>query len=209
MSTYTFNKHFGKFNDIKPEEGTSLLMNQIIHSMIKISTDYDLTPLETISLIDSQIVGTYERIDTPVKIYVNLNEEAKAFTRNIGGHKFALVSIIDMVLRSNTSLLGFIGKIGLIRRSLFAGENKSTIEQPSAAQTSVPKPKVEQATVVETKVEPAKVVEQTKVMETKTVEPKSVEPKVTKPKKVVKKRVTPDISDDQTVETSDLLSQFF
>lgn len=203
MSTYTFNKHFGKFNDIKPEEGTSLLMNQIIHSMIKISTDYDLTPLETISLIDSQIVGTYERIDTPVKIYVNLNEEAKAFTRNIGGHKFALVSIIDMVLRSNTSLLGFIGKIGLIRRSLFAGENKSTIEQPSAAQTSVPKPTVEQATVVETKVEPSKVVEPK-------VEPvKTVEPKVTKPKKVIKKRVTADISDDQTVETSDLLSQFF
>lgn len=203
MSTYTFNKHFGKFNDIKPEEGTSLLMNQIIHSMIKISTDYDLTPLETISLIDSQIVGTYERIDTPVKIYVNLNEEAKAFTRNIGGHKFALVSIIDMVLRSNTSLLGFIGKIGLIRRSLFAGENKSTIEQPSVVQTSVPKPTVEQATVVETKVEPTKVVEPK-------VEPvKVVEPKVTKPKKVVKKRVTPDISDDQTVETSDLLSQFF
>lgn len=203
MSTYTFNKHFGKFNDIKPEEGTSLLMNQIIHSMIKISTDYDLTPLETISLIDSQIVGTYERIDTPVKIYVNLNEEAKAFTRNIGGHKFALVSIIDMVLRSNTSLLGFIGKIGLIRRSLFAGENKSTIEQPSVAQTSVPKPKVEQATVVETKVEPSK------VMESKVEPVKVVEPKVTKPKKVVKKRVTPDISDDQTVETSDLLSQFF
>lgn len=208
MSTYTFNKHFGKFNDIKPEEGTSLLMNQIIHSMIKISTDYDLTPLETISLIDSQIVGTYERIDTPVKIYVNLNEEAKAFTRNIGGHKFALVSIIDMVLRSNTSLLGFIGKIGLIRRSLFAGENKSTIEhqpmqQAPAAQNSIPKSKVEQVNVIETKVEP------TKVMETKTVEPKSVEPKVTKPKKVVKKRVTPDISDDQTVETSDLLSQFF
>lgn len=203
MSTYTFNKHFGKFNDIKPEEGTSLLMNQIIHSMIKISTDYDLTPLETISLIDSQIVGTYERIDTPVKIYVNLNEEAKAFTRNIGGHKFALVSIIDMVLRSNTSLLGFIGKIGLIRRSLFAGENKSTIEQPSAAQTRVPKPTVEQATVVETKVEPSKVVEPK-------VEPvKTVEPKVTKPKKVIKKRVTADISDDQTVETSDLLSQFF
>ena len=182
-------------------------MNQIIHSMIKISTDYDLTPLETISLIDSQIVGTYERIDTPVKIYVNLNE-AKAFTRNIGGHKFALVSIIDMVLRSNTSLLGFIGKIGLIRRSLFAGENKSTIEhqpmqQAPAAQNSIPKSKVEQVNVIETKVEP------TKVMETKTVEPKSVEPKVTKPKKVVKKRVTPDISDDQTVETSDLLSQFF
>lgn len=202
MSTYTFNKHFGKFNDIKPEEGTSLLMNQIIHSMIKISTDYDLTPLETISLIDSQIVGTYERIDTPVKIYVNLNEEAKAFTRNIGGHKFALVSIIDMVLRSNTSLLGFIGKIGLIRRSLFAGENKSTIAQPSVTQTSVPKPKVEQVKVIETK-EPAKVVEPK-------VEPvKVVEPKVTKPKKVVKKRVTADISDDQTVETSDLLSQFF
>lgn len=208
MSTYTFNKHFGKFNDIKPEEGTSLLMNQIIHSMIKISTDYDLTPLETISLIDSQIIGTYERIDTPVKIYVNLNEEAKAFTRNIGGHKFALVSIIDMVLRSNTSLLGFIGKIGLIRRSLFAGENKSTIEHypmqhAPAAQTSIPKSKVEQVNVIETKVEPTNVVEPK-------VEPvKVVEPKVTKPKKVVKKRVTPDISDDQTVETSDLLSQFF
>ena len=176
MSTYTFNKHFGKFNDIKPEEGTSLLMNQIIHSMIKISTDYDLTPLETISLIDSQIVGTYERIDTPVKIYVNLNEEAKAFTRNIGGHKFALVSIIDMVLRSNTSLLGFIGKIGLIRRSLFAGESKATIEQPPVVTPS---------------------------------EPTVTKPKVEKPKKVVKKRVTKDISDDQTVETSDLLSQFF
>ena len=196
MSTYTFNKHFGKFNDIKPEEGTSLLMNQIIHSMIKISTDYDLTPLETISLIDSQIVGTYERIDTPVKIYVNLNEEAKAFTRNIGGHKFALVSIIDMVLRSNTSLLGFIGKIGLIRRSLFAGESKATIEQPPVVTLSEPtvtKPKVEPVKVIETKAEPVK----------------TVEPKVEKPKKVVKKRVTKDISDDQTVETSDLLSQFF
>lgn len=202
MSTYTFNKHFGKFNDIKPEEGTSLLMNQIIHSMIKISTDYDLTPLETISLIDSQIVGTYERIDTPVKIYVNLNEEAKAFTRNIGGHKFALVSIIDMVLRSNTSLLGFIGKIGLIRRSLFAGESKATVEQPpvTPSEPTVTKPKVEPVKVVETKAEPVK---------TKVEPVKVVEPKVEKSKKVVKKRVTKDISDDQTVETSDLLSQFF
>lgn len=136
-----------------------MLIRQIINSMIKMSEDLNLTPLEVVSLIDSQIGGTYERKDALVKIYVNLNEEQKRFAQGVGSGRFMVATIMDMVLRSGSTLLGFIGQIGLIRRQLFGEDN-----------FEIPK-------VIETKVEP----EVKTVVEPK-VETKVTKPKVTKPK---------------------------
>ena len=186
MPTYRYTKQYGKFNDVKPEEGTSMLIRQIINSMIKVSEDLNLTPLEVVSLIDSQIGGTYERKDALVKIYVNLNEEQKRFAQGVGSGRFMVATIMDMVLRSESTLLGFIGQIGLIRRQLFGEDNfeipkgieaKSTVEtevkrevKPEVTKPKVtkPKPKVEVKPVVEVKPK--------EIVEVKT-EPK-VEPKV-------------------------------
>ena len=144
--------------------------------MIKMSEDLNLTPLEVVSLIDSQIGGTYERKDALVKIYVNLNEEQKRFAQGVGSGRFMVATIMDMVLRSESTLLGFIGQIGLIRRQLFGEDNfeipkgieaKSTVEtevkrevKPEVTKPKVtkPKPNVEvkpvEVKTVETKVEP-------------------------------------------------------
>ena len=185
MPTYRYTKQYGKFNDVKPEEGTSMLIRQIINSMIKMSEDLNLTPLEVVSLIDSQIGGTYERKDALVKIYVNLNEEQKRFAQGVGSGRFMVATIMDMVLRSESTLLGFIGQIGLIRRQLFGEdrcemlkgiEAKSTVETEVKREVGIkatkpkvtkPKPKVGvkpvEAKTVETKVE---------------IKPEKVEPKV-------------------------------
>lgn len=175
VPTYRYTKQYGKFNDVKPEEGTSMLIRQIINSMIKMSEDLNLTPLEVVSLIDSQIGGTYEREDVLVKIYVNLNEEQKRFAQGVGSGRFMVATIMDMVLRSESTLLGFIGQIGLIRRRLFGEDNfeipkgievKSTVEtevtrevKPEVTKPKVtkPKPKVEVKPVVESK--PKEIVE--------------------------------------------------
>lgn len=142
--------------------------------MIKMSEDLNLTPLEVVSLIDSQIGGTYERKDALVKIYVNLNEEQKRFAQGVGSGRFMVATIMDMVLRSESTLLGFIGQIGLIRRQLFGEDNfeipkgieaKSTVEtevkqeeKPEVTKPKVtkPKPKVEvkPEEQIEPKVEP-------------------------------------------------------
>lgn len=125
--------------------------------MIKMSEDLNLTPLEVVSLIDSQIGGTYERKDALVKIYVNLNKEQKRFAQGVGSGRFMVATIMDMVLRSESTLLGFIGQIGLIRRQLFGEDN---FEIPKG---------IEAKSTVETEVEPK-------------VETKVTKPKVTKPK---------------------------
>lgn len=146
--------------------------------MIKMSEDLNLTPLEVVSLIDSQIQGTYEREDALVKIYVNLDTEQKRFAQGVGSGRFMVATIMDMVLRSESTLLGFIGQIGLIRRQLFGEDNFDTQVKPKVVETNVepevepkvgikatkpkvtkPKPKVEVRPVIEpekaeTKVEP-------------------------------------------------------
>ena len=169
---------------MKPEEGTSMLIRQIINSMIKMSEDLSLTPLEVVSLIDSQIQGTYERKDALVKIYVNLNEEQKRFAQGVGSGRFMVATIMDMVLRSESTLLGFIGQIGLIRRQLFGEDN---FEIPKVKETKV-EPEVK--TVVEPKVE-------TKVTKPKVTKP---EPKVevkpvveSKPKEIVEVKTEPKV----------------
>ena len=167
--------------------------------MIKMSEDLNLTPLEVVSLIDSQIQGTYEREDVLVKIYVNLNEEQKRFAQGVGSGRFMVATIMDMVLRSESTLLGFIGQIGLIRRQLFGEDNfeipkgievKPEVEtdvkrevKPEVTKPKVtkPEPKVEvkpvEAKTVETKVEVKPV--EAKTVETKVeVKPEKVEPKV-------------------------------
>lgn len=168
---------------MKPEEGTSMLIRQIINSMIKMSEDLNLTPLEVVSLIDSQIGGTYERKDALVKIYVNLNEEQKRFAQGVGSGRFMVATIMDMVLRSESTLLGFIGQIGLIRRRLFGEDNfeipkgieaKSTVETEVKREVKpeVTKPKVTKPKMTKTKVE---------VKPEEQIEPKvetRVEPKV-------------------------------
>lgn len=141
--------------------------------MIKMSEDLNLTPLEVVSLIDSQIGGTYERKDALVKIYVNLNEEQKRFAQGVGSGRFMVATIMDMVLRSESTLLGFIGQIGLIRRQLFGEDNFDTQVKPK---------------VIETEVEP----------EVKTVVEPEAKPKVTKPKPKVE--VKP-VVEAKTVET--------
>ena len=183
MPTYRYTKQYGKFNDVKPEEGTSMLIRQIINSMIKMSEDLNLTPLEVVSLIDSQIGGTYERKDALVKIYVNLNEEQKRFAQGVGSGRFMVATIMDMVLRSESTLLGFIGQIGLIRSRLFGEDNfeipkgieaKSTVETEVKREVKpeVTKPKVTKPKMTKTKVE---------VKPEEQIEPKvetRVEPKV-------------------------------
>lgn len=151
--------------------------------MIKMSEDLNLTPLEVVSLIDSQIGGTYERKDALVKIYVNLNEEQKRFAQGVGSGRFMVATIMDMVLRSESTLLGFIGQIGLIRRRLFGEDNfeipkgieaKSTVETEVKREVKpeVTKPKVTKPKMTKTKVE---------VKPEEQIEPKvetRVEPKV-------------------------------
>lgn len=179
MPTYRYTKQYGKFNDVKPEEGTSMLIRQIINSMIKMSEDLNLTPLEVVSLIDSQIGGTYERKDVLVKIYVNLNEEQKRFAQGVGSGRFMVATIMDMVLRSESTLLGFIGQIGLIRRQLFGEDNFDTQVKPKVIETEV-EPKVETKVKPEAKpkmTKPKPKVEVKPVVEAKTVETK-VETKV-------------------------------
>ena len=172
---------------MKPEEGTSMLIRQIINSMIKMSEDLNLTPLEVVSLIDSQIRGTYERNDALVKIYVNLNEEQKRFAQGVGSGRFMVATIMDMVLRSESTLLGFIGQIGLIRRQLFGEDNFDTQAKPKVVETKV-EPEVK--TVVEPKVE-------TKVTKPKVTKPKpkvEVKPVVeVKPKEIVEVKTEPKV----------------
>ena len=194
VPTYRYTKQYGKFNDVKPEEGTSMLIRQIINSMIKMSEDLNLTPLEVVSLIDSQIGGTYEREDALVKIYVNLNEEQKRFAQGVGSGRFMVATIMDMVLRSESTLLGFIGQIGLIRRQLFGEDNfeipkvvatevepkaKTVVEPDVKPKVTKPKPKVEVKPVVESK--PKEIVE---LKTEPKVEPEKIEVKSTRRSKV-------------------------
>ena len=155
--------------------------------MIKMSEDLNLTPLEVVSLIDSQIGGTYERKDALVKIYVNLNEEQKRFAQGVGSGRFMVATIMDMVLRSESTLLGFIGQIGLIRRQLFGEDNFDTQAKPKVVETKV-EPEVK--TVVEPKVE-------TKVTKPKVTKPKpkvEVKPVVeVKPKEIVEVKTEPKV----------------
>ena len=161
--------------------------------MIKVSEDLNLTPLEVVSLIDSQIGGTYERKDALVKIYVNLNEEQKRFAQGVGSGRFMVATIMDMVLRSESTLLGFIGQIGLIRRQLFGEDNFDTQAKPKVVETKV-EPEVK--TVVEPKVE-------TKVTKPKVTKPKpkvEVKPVVeVKPKEIVEVKTEPKV--EPKVET--------
>ena len=169
---------------MKPEEGTSMLIRQIINSMIKMSEDLNLTPLEVVSLIDSQIGGTYERKDALVKIYVNLNEEQKRFAQGVGSGRFMVATIMDMVLRSESTLLGFIGQIGLIRRQLFGEDNFDTQVKSKANETKV-EPEVK--TVVEPKVK-------TKPKVTKPKPKVEVKPVVeSKPKEIVEAKTEPKV----------------
>lgn len=143
--------------------------------MIKMSEDLNLTPLEVVSLIDSQIQGAYVRKDALVKIYVNLNEEQKRFAQGVGSGRFMVATIMDMVLRSESTLLGFIGQIGLIRRQLFGEDN-----------FEIPKGIVAKSTV-ETEVEPK-------------VETKVTKPKVTKPKPKVEVKPVVESKPKEIVE---------
>lgn len=166
--------------------------------MIKMSEDLNLTPLEVVSLIDSQIGGTYERKDALVKIYVNLNEEQKRFAQGVGSGRFMVATIMDMVLRSESTLLGFIGQIGLIRRRLFGEDNfeiPKGIEAKSTVETEVKrevKPEVTKPKV--TKPEPK--------VEVKPVEAKTVETKVeVKPEKVEPKVETQPVVEPEKTQT--------
>ena len=185
---------------MKPEEGTSMLIRQIINSMIKMSEDLNLTPLEVVSLIDSQIGGTYERKDALVKIYVNLNEEQKRFAQGVGSGRFMVATIMDMVLRSESTLLGFIGQIGLIRRQLFGEDN---FEIPKIIETKV-EPEVK--TMVKREVKPEvtkpKVTKPEPKVEVKPVEAKTVETKVeVKPEKVEPKVETQPVVEPEKTQT--------
>lgn len=161
--------------------------------MIKMSEDLNLTPLEVVSLIDSQIQGTYEREDALVKIYVNLNEEQKRFAQGVGSGRFMVATIMDMVLRSESTLLGFIGQIGLIRRQLFGEGNFDTQVKPKVIETEV---EPEAKTVVEPDVKP-------KVTKPKVTKPKpkvEVKPVVeSKPKEIVEVKTEPKV--EPKVET--------
>lgn len=145
--------------------------------MIKMSEDLNLTPLEVVSLIDSQIGGTYERKDVLVKIYVNLNEEQKRFAQGVGSGRFMVATIMDMVLRSESTLLGFIGQIGLIRRQLFGEDN-----------FEIPK-------IIETKVEP-----KAKTVVKPEVKPETTKPKATKPKPKVEVKPVVESKPKEIVE---------
>ena len=163
--------------------------------MIKMSEDLNLTPLEVVSLIDSQIGGTYEREDVLVKIYVNLNEEQKRFAQGVGSGRFMVATIMDMVLRSESTLLGFIGQIGLIRRQLFGEDN---FEIPKIIETKV-EPEVK--TMVKREVKPEVTKPEPKV-EVKPVEAKTVETKVeVKPEKVEPKVETQPVVEPEKTQT--------
>lgn len=167
--------------------------------MIKMSEDLNLTPLEVVSLIDSQIGGTYERKDTLVKIYVNLNDEQKRFAQGVGSGRFMVATIMDMVLRSESTLLGFIGQIGLIRRQLFGEDNFDTQIKPKVIETGV-KPVVEPK--VETKVTKPNVTKPKPKVEVKPVEAKTVETKVeVKPEKIEPKVETQPIVEPEKTQT--------
>ena len=177
-----------------------MLIRQIINSMIKMSEDLNLTPLEVVSLIDSQIGGTYERKDALVKIYVNLNEEQKRFAQGVGSGRFMVATIMDMVLRSESTLLGFIGQIGLIRRQLFGEDN---FEIPKIIETKV-EPEVK--TMVKREVKPEvtkpKVTKPEPKVEVKPVEAKTVETKVeVKPEKVEPKVETQPVVEPEKTQT--------
>lgn len=168
--------------------------------MIKMSEDLNLTPLEVVSLIDSQIGGTYERKDALVKIYVNLNEEQKRFAQGVGSGRFMVATIMDMVLRSESTLLGFIGQIGLIRRQLFGEDN---FEIPKIIETKV-EPEVK--TMVKREVKPEvtkpKVTKPEPKVEVKPVEAKTVETKVeVKPEKVEPKVETQPVVEPEKTQT--------
>ena len=200
MPTYRYTKQYGKFNDVKPEEGTSMLIRQIINSMIKMSEDLNLTPLEVVSLIDSQIQGTYEREDALVKIYVNLNEEQKRFAQGVGSGRFMVATIMDMVLRSESTLLGFIGQIGLIRRQLFGEDN---FEIPKVMETKVePEVKTKVKREVKPEVTKPKVTKPEPKVEVKPVEAKTVETKVeVKPEKIEPKVETQTVVEPEKTQT--------
>ena len=164
------------------------------------SEDLNLTPLEVVSLIDSQIGGTYERKDALVKIYVNLNEEQKRFAQGVGSGRFMVATIMDMVLRSESTLLGFIGQIGLIRRQLFGEDN---FEIPKIIETKV-EPEVK--TMVKREVKPEvtkpKVTKPEPKVEVKPVEAKTVETKVeVKPEKVEPKVETQPVVEPEKTQT--------
>lgn len=168
--------------------------------MIKVSEDLNLTPLEVVSLIDSQIGGTYERKDALVKIYVNLNEEQKRFAQGVGSGRFMVATIMDMVLRSESTLLGFIGQIGLIRRQLFGEDN---FEIPKGIETNV-KPEVK--TMVKREVKPEvtkpKVTKPEPKVEVKPVEAETVETKVeVKPEKIEPKVETQTVVEPEKTQT--------
>ena len=179
--------------------------------MIKMSEDLNLTPLEVVSLIDSQIGGTYERKDALVKIYVNLNEEQKRFAQGVGSGRFMVATIMDMVLRSESTLLGFIGQIGLIRRRLFGEDNfeipkgieaKSTVETEvkQEEKPEVTKPKVTKPKMTKTKVE---------VKPEEQIEPK-VEPKVeskVEPKVETKVEAKPEVKSTRRSKVAENLRE--
>lgn len=185
---------------MKPEEGTSMLIRQIINSMIKMSEDLNLTPLEVVSLIDSQIGGTYERKDALVKIYVNLNEEQKRFAQGVGSGRFMVATIMDMVLRSESTLLGFIGQIGLIRRQLFGEDN---FEIPKVMETKVePEVKTKVKREVKPEVTKPKVTKPEPKVEVKPVDAKTVETKVeVKPEKIEPKVETQTVVEPEKTQT--------
>lgn len=166
--------------------------------MIKMSEDLNLTPLEVVSLIDSQIQGTYEREDALVKIYVNLNEEQKRFAQGVGSGRFMVATIMDMVLRSESTLLGFIGQIGLIRRQLFGEDNfeiQKGIEAKSTVETEVKRE-------VKPEVTKPKVTKPKPKVEVKPVEDKTVETKVeVKPEKIEPKVETQTVVEPEKTQT--------
>ena len=177
-----------------------MLIRQIINSMIKMSEDLNLTPLEVVSLIDSQIQGTYEREDALVKIYVNLNEEQKRFAQGVGSGRFMVATIMDMVLRSESTLLGFIGQIGLIRRQLFGEDN---FEIPKVMETKVePEVKTKVKREVKPEVTKPKVTKPEPKVEVKPVEAKTVETKVeVKPEKIEPKVETQTVVEPEKTQT--------
>lgn len=168
--------------------------------MIKMSEDLNLTPLEVVSLIDSQIGGTYERKDALVKIYVNLNEEQKRFAQGVGSGRFMVATIMDMVLRSESTLLGFIGQIGLIRRQLFGEDN---FEIPKVMETKVePEVKTKVKREVKPEVTKPKVTKPEPKVEVKPVDAKTVETKVeVKPEKIEPKVETQTVVEPEKTQT--------
>ena len=107
---------------------------------------------------------------------------------------------MDMVLRSESTLLGFIGQIGLIRRQLFGEDN---FEIPKIIETKV-EPEVK--TMVKREVKPEvtkpKVTKPEPKVEVKPVEAKTVETKVeVKPEKVEPKVETQPVVEPEKTQT--------